>query len=143
MGPYFDAAAVEQVAMGDLLRADPDLAGAAEMLPSVVFSQVITDYVISQGVPRILVVPNQKSNSVVVMAIVVLEDGVGHAAVQIKPASVRIASGAVRIGFAELDRDPVRSIRPDSHRPILAAAFGASILIRRTVVNQSAVGIIN
>ncbi len=86
------------------------------VLPAIVHADVVAHDVALPG-GRACVLAEQVARADVVAGVVVLQDGVGDPAIEVKTAPV-VAGALVVVRVAVLDHDPIRVPGPDAHRPI-------------------------
>ena len=85
-------------------------------LDGVVLADVVSDDVAAVGQWRVGVRVDEDPRAVVVVAVVVLEDALDRAAVQVEAVAVGCVARAIAERFAALDGDAARPGRPDPTR---------------------------
>ncbi len=113
---------------------------AVVVFAPVVLADVIADGVVAAGIGRVRVGINEIARAVIVVGIVVLQNGIGDAAIQIEAAAVKgLVTGSVVVRLAMLNHNVVAGRRPDSDRPARFARTQCPVIMRDAVVNHAAI----
>src|SRR5262249_55354265 len=122
------------------LAADRD-AGVA-VLPAVVLADVEAHDVVGDAERRPGELVHQVPGPVVLRAVVVLQDRLGHPAVEVEPAAVVARAGAVVDRDAALDHEPAGGPGPDADGPAGLPPPQPAVAERGAAVDHAAIDVV-